>query len=59
MKSLSCKDVEGANCDWKVCAETEEEIFQKAREHGERDHNLKEIPKELMEKARAAIREEC
>ena len=29
-KRLSCKDV-GADCDFVICAKTEEEIFQKAR----------------------------
>ena len=58
-KSLSCKDVEGAKCDWSVCGKTEEEILEKAREHARKEHNLSEIPQELMDKARAAIREGC
>ncbi len=59
MKSLSCKDVEGAKCDWSVCGKTEEEILAKAREHAQKEHNLSEIPQELLDKARAAIREGC
>ncbi len=58
-KSLSCKDVEGAMCDWSVCGETEEEILEKAREHARQEHNLSEIPEELLDRARAAIHEGC
>lgn len=58
-KSLSCKDVEGSMCDWSFCGDTEEEILEKAREHGRQEHGLSEIPQEVMEKARAAIREGC
>jgi predicted small metal-binding protein len=55
-KRLSCKDV-GTDCDFVACGKTEEEIFQKAAEHAKAEHNMNEIPKELHEKARAAIRD--
>jgi predicted small metal-binding protein len=55
-KRLSCKDV-GSDCDYVVCAKTEEEIFQKAADHARTVHNMSEIPKELYEKARSGIRE--
>ena len=55
-KRLSCRDV-GVDCDFVACGKTEEEIFQKAAEHAKADHNMSEIPKELYDKARAAIRE--
>jgi predicted small metal-binding protein len=55
-KSLSCRDV-GADCDFSMCAKTEEEIFQKAAEHAKKDHNMSEIPKEFKEKARSVMRE--
>jgi predicted small metal-binding protein len=55
-KRLSCRDV-GTDCDFVACGKTEEEIFQKAAEHGKAEHNMSEIPKELYEKARAAIRD--
>ncbi len=55
-KRLSCRDV-GADCDFVACGKTEEEIFEKAREHGRTEHNLDEIPKELIDKARSAIRD--
>jgi len=55
-KSLSCRDV-GADCDFSMCAKTEEELFQKAAEHAKKDHNMSEIPKEFKEKARSVMRE--
>ena len=55
-KRLSCRDV-GADCDFVACGKTEEEVFQKAAEHGRKEHNMSEIPKDLYEKARAAIRD--
>ena len=55
-KSLSCRDV-GADCDFSMCAKTEEEIFQKAAEHAKKDHKMSEIPKEFKEKARSVMRE--
>lgn len=57
-KSLSCRDV-GADCDFSICADTEEEIFRQAAEHARKEHNLSEISQELKDKARSAIREGC
>jgi len=54
-KELRCRDV-GVDCDYVMRGKTEEEIFTKASEHAKTVHKMKEIPKELMEKARAAIR---
>jgi predicted small metal-binding protein len=55
-KRLSCRDV-GADCDYVICGKTEKEIFEKAAEHAKSAHNMNEIPKELYDKARSAIRE--
>ena len=57
-KSLSCRDV-GADCDYSVCAETEEEIFAKTAEHARTEHNITEITEEMRDKVRSAIREGC
>jgi len=56
-KLLRCKDV-GMDCKFEVRAETEEEILKKAVEHARTVHKMKEIPKEMVEKVRAAIRNE-
>jgi predicted small metal-binding protein len=55
-KSLSCRD-EGADCDFVACADTEEEVMQKAADHARSDHNMKEIPKEMYDKARSIMRD--
>jgi len=55
-KRLSCRDV-GVDCDFVACGKTEEEIFQKASEHGRSEHNMSEIPEELKAKARSVIRD--
>ncbi len=36
--------------------ETEEEILNKCAEHAQKDHGMKEIPQELVERVREAIR---
>ncbi len=56
-KVLRCRDV-GFDCDGVIRAETEEEILKKAAEHAQTVHNLKEISEEVVEKVRAAIRDE-
>jgi predicted small metal-binding protein len=56
-KVLRCRDV-GLDCDFVARAETEEEILKKAAEHVQTVHGVKRLPKELVEKARAAIRDE-
>ncbi len=55
-KSLSCKDV-GSDCDFTICAKTEDEVFEKAKEHARKEHNMSEIPKDVQDKVRSAIRD--
>ena len=54
-KRLGCRDV-GVDCDFVACGRTEEEVLQKAAEHAKTDHNMNEIPKEVFDKVRSAIR---
>jgi len=54
-KELRCRDV-GADCDHVIRGKTEGEIFEKAADHARRIHNMAEIPAEVRERARAAIR---
>lgn len=56
-KVLHCSDV-GFECEAVIRAETEEEVLKKAAEHVQSVHNLKEISDEVVEKVRAAIRDE-
>jgi len=59
-RRLSCRDV-GADCDFTVCAQTEEEIFEKAAEHARAVHGMNEVPKEMYDRARSGMHEveEC
>jgi predicted small metal-binding protein len=54
---INCRDV-GADCDFEARAETEEELFKILQEHARAGHGMEEIPPELVEKVRLAIREE-
>jgi predicted small metal-binding protein len=54
-KTLNCRDV-GPDCDASFSGETEEEIMSQAVEHARAEHGFNEIPPELAEKARGAIR---
>jgi predicted small metal-binding protein len=56
-KILRCRDV-GMDCDFETRAATEEEILKKAAAHAQSVHSMKVIPKEVLEKVRAAIRDE-
>ena len=56
-KVLRCSDI-GAQCNWIGRAETEEELFKMASEHAAAVHGMKEIPKDLLAKAKTLIREE-
>ena len=56
-KVLRCSDV-GFDCDGVIRAETEEAVLKMAAEHAQLVHNLKELSDEVVEKVRAAIRDE-
>ena len=56
-KILTCRDV-GADCDFVCRGATEKQVLDKAAEHGRTAHGMKEIPPDLLAKARAAIRDE-
>ncbi len=53
-KVLRCKDV-GMDCDFEARAETEEEVLKQAAEHAAAEHDMQEIPQEVLAKVRAAI----
>jgi predicted small metal-binding protein len=55
-KRLSCRDM-GNDCGFVVCGRTEEEVYQKTFDHAKADHNLREIPKEFIRKARLSVRD--
>jgi len=57
-KVVTCKDV-GVDCDFVARGETEQDILQQAAEHARTAHNMTEIPAELADKVRGAIRDEA
>jgi predicted small metal-binding protein len=57
-KVVSCRDV-GVDCDFVMRGETAEDILQQALEHARTAHNMTEIPPEVAEKLRGAIRDEA
>ena len=63
MKTFSCRDA-GISCDWRVNAESEDEIVQQALEHGRQHHGIQvsDNPKdsftqELRNKVRSKIQD--
>jgi predicted small metal-binding protein len=55
-KAIKCRDV-GVDCDFEAQGEIIEEVLQKCAEHARTDHNMQEIPEELREKVRNAVRD--
>ena len=56
-KVLHCKHV-GFDCEGVVRAETEEEALQMAAAHTKAVHGIQEITPEIVEKVKAAMRDE-
>ena len=56
-KIIRCREV-GADCDFEARGATEQEVLDKAAEHGRKAHGIEVLPPELVAKVRAAIREE-
>jgi predicted small metal-binding protein len=56
-KSFGCSDV-GVNCNWTTTADSEEDIMKKIKEHANNVHGFKEIPQDLEDKVKSAIKEQ-
>jgi len=54
---LKCRDL-GVACDWVGRGANVDEVMQKAAEHARKDHGMTQIPPEMVEKAKAAIKDE-
>ena len=57
-KKVSCKDIGDIECTWEGRADTTEEVIELAKEHGRDVHGITEVPPELMEQLKAAIKDE-
>jgi predicted small metal-binding protein len=56
--TVSCRDV-GTDCEFVAKGETEHDLLQQCTEHARKDHGMTDIPAELVDKVRAAIRDEA
>lgn len=56
-KAIKCRDV-GVDCDFEARANTVEELLQKCAEHARTAHGMNEIPPEMAEKVRSAVRDD-
>ena len=56
-KTMSCRDV-GPDCDFVARGESEDEVMGQVAEHARDELGFDEVPPELAEKGRAAIKDE-
>ncbi len=56
MPKFACKDL-GMDCGWKAEAETTDELMQKIVHHAKHDHGMEEIPPEMVEQVKKAIKD--
>ncbi|HXS59520.1 MAG TPA: DUF1059 domain-containing protein [Candidatus Sulfopaludibacter sp.] len=54
-KNFTCSDA-GVNCNWSATSENDEDLLNKIKEHAKDVHNFEEIPPELLEKVKTAIK---
>jgi predicted small metal-binding protein len=57
-KTVSCRDV-GMDCNFVAKGETNDDIMRQAAEHARTAHNMAEMPPEVADKVRGAIRDEA
>lgn len=55
MKRLSCRDA-GFNCDHVMEGNTDDDVMRKAREHGAKAHNIKDVSPDMEKQLRGRIR---
>ena len=55
MPSFKCKDL-GMKCSFEVKDENQDELMKIIAMHGEKTHNMKELPADMMEKVKKAIK---
>lgn len=56
-KIVNCRDV-GVDCDFEARGETEQEVLQRCAEHARSAHSMTDIPPDLIDKVKSAIRDE-
>jgi len=56
VKKFRCADV-GLNCDFETTASTTEDMMTKIADHAKNAHGISELPKGILARAQAAIKE--
>ena len=56
-KVLRCRDI-GMDCDFTATGQNEQEVLALAAAHAQKDHGMDNIPPDVMNKVKAAVREE-
>ncbi|HKF21164.1 MAG TPA: DUF1059 domain-containing protein [Candidatus Angelobacter sp.] len=56
-KIIRCRDI-GVDCDFEARGDTVQEVLENCEEHARTAHGMEEIPTELVNKVKAAIRDE-
>src|SRR5262245_6004013 len=57
MKAVTCRDV-GVDCDFVARGETVDDVLRQCGEHARSAHGFTDVPPELVDKVKAAIRDE-
>jgi predicted small metal-binding protein len=57
MKVVNCRDV-GVDCDFVAKGETVDDVLRQCGEHARSAHGYADVPPELVDKVKAAIRDE-
>ena len=55
-KKFACADVVDG-CAWSTTAKDENELFKKISEHAKNDHQMSQIPDEIIKKVRSKIKD--
>jgi predicted small metal-binding protein len=55
-KSFGCSDA-GVDCNWTTTGENEDEIMEKIKKHAHSDHGFTEIPPDIAQKVKTAIKD--
>jgi predicted small metal-binding protein len=55
-KKFKCSDI-GMNCGYEVTANTQQDLMSEIAGHAKSAHGMTEIPKEVLAKVEAAIKE--
>jgi predicted small metal-binding protein len=56
-RRMNCRDV-GEDCDFVARGESDDEVMGQVAEHARSAHGMEEVPPELAEKAKDAIRDD-